>query len=96
MPDNDIGDQIADDRRGWLMFESLPDDLRNAEDATLAADHERIREGMFDVFDRPATVTERTLLSHLGYTLAARVTTRVRWLSNGLRSRRWPTLENGS
>jgi hypothetical protein len=92
----EIGVQIVGDRRGWLMFESLPEDLRNAEDATLAADHERIREGTFIVFDRPATVTERTLLTHLGYTVAAGLTTRVRWLSNGLRSRRWPTLENGS
>jgi hypothetical protein len=93
MTDNAIGDQIADDRRGWLLFESLPDELRNAEDSTLAADHDRIREGMFDVFDRPATTTERTLLIHLGYTVPAGLTTRVRWISNGVRTRRWPALE---
>jgi hypothetical protein len=88
-----IGVQIVGDRRGWLLFDSLPDALRTAEDATLAADHDRIREGMFDVFDRAATVTERTLLTSLGYTLPATLTTHVRWLSNGLRSRRWPALE---
>ncbi|QFS93541.1 hypothetical protein FIV07_22510 [Mycobacterium sp. THAF192] len=36
-----IGAQRIDDRRGWLVFEQLPDDLQRAEDATQAADFGR-------------------------------------------------------
>lgn len=93
-----IGAQRLDDRRGWLVFESLPDDLARAEDATLGADHERMprSDGGLAAFTRPATATERRLLDHLGYALPANLATQVRWLTNGLRLRRWPTLENGS
>lgn len=35
------------DPRGALVFESLPDDLRNAEDSTQAADFERHRQGVW-------------------------------------------------
>jgi hypothetical protein len=75
------------------MFDSLPDDLARLEDQRQHADHEHIREGMFDTFDRPATDTERELLAHLGYSLPAGLTTRVHWLTNGVRNRRWPQLE---
>jgi hypothetical protein len=93
----DIGPQRVGDRRGWLMFDHLPDDLARLEDQRLAADHETIREnlGMFDAFDRPATDTERELLAYLGFSLPPTLTTSVTWLSNGIRRRTWPTLENG-
>jgi hypothetical protein len=93
-----IGPQRVGDRRGWLQFESLPEDLGRLEDQRLAADHEHLREGlgMFDQFDRAATVTELTLLAYLGYSLPPTLTTHVAWLSNGVRRRSWPTLENGS
>ena len=35
---NDIGPQRVGDRRGWLLFEYLPDDLQRSEDATQARD----------------------------------------------------------
>jgi hypothetical protein len=91
----DIGPQRVGDPRGWLLFDHLPDDLARAEDQTLAADHQRILEnlGMFDAFDRAATDAEQTLLAHLGYTLSPALTTSVTWLSNGVRNRRWTTLE---
>jgi hypothetical protein len=86
---------IPGDPRGWLMFDWLPEDLRNAEDATLAADQERIWEGkgMFDSFTRAATTTERALLESLDYVLPDELTTTVRWLSPGVRNRRWIALE---
>lgn len=45
-----VGVQLAraadgTDPRGVLVFESLPSDLRNAEDSTQAADHDRMRFG---------------------------------------------------
>lgn len=37
-----VGPQLQDNgARGWLAFTSLPDDLQNAEDSTLAADRAR-------------------------------------------------------
>jgi hypothetical protein len=103
-----VGPQRADDRRGWLVFEHLPDELQRAEDATQAADFDRrtwhhpgwIRE--FDhlrgisvrCFYRPATPAERTLLAHLGHTLPTNLDTRVEYLSETLRQRRWPALES--
>jgi hypothetical protein len=89
---------IPDDPRGWLRFDWLPEDLQNAEDATQAADKQRVREGkgMFTSFTRPATTTERTLLESLDYALPAQLATTVRWISPGVRNRRWIALENGS
>jgi hypothetical protein len=103
----EIGPQRIGDRRGWLVFEYLPDDLQRAEDATQAADYERRgsattqRQHEYDpargqtvwYFTRPATPAERTLLEHLGYTLPAELTTRVEFLTETLRQRRWPQLE---
>jgi hypothetical protein len=91
-----IGPQRVDDVRGWLVFDQLPDELQRAEDATLGNDHERIV-GEFGVsFARVATDTERELLDHLGYTVPDILLTRVTWLSNGLRNRRWPRLEGAA
>jgi hypothetical protein len=91
----DIGAQRPNDPRGWLLFDSLPDDLQRAEDATLYADHQRIREDVLlpYIFNRAATDTERTLLTHLGYDLPGDLQTRVCWLSYGVRNRRWLELE---
>lgn len=88
-----IGPQRINDRRGWLIFDALPDDLQRAEDTTQAADHARLRDGMAEVFHRPATTTERTLLAHLRHTVPEDLQTRVAWIANGVRNRRWPTLE---
>lgn len=103
-----IGAQRVGDRRGWLVFEYLPDDLQRAEDATQAADFDRRASGQvrrtseFDPYHgrrvwgytRPATDTERALLEHLGYTLPAELETRVQFITETLRRRRWPQLEN--
>lgn len=85
------------DPRGWLVFHGLPDDLQRAEDSTRAADWERAHrnsEGLYFPLERPATDAERQLLQHLGYELPDQLTTKVRWITAGVRNRRWPQLEN--
>jgi hypothetical protein len=74
-----IGAQRPNDRRGWLMFDALPDDLQNAEDTTQAADRQRVRDHDLASwnFHRPATDTERILLQHLGYELPETLSTYV-------------------
>ena len=86
------------DPRGWLVFNRLPDDLQSAEDSTAAADHER-HHPRYDPWsppilhtERPATPTERALLTHLGYTVPAVLTTVVTYRSTGVRNRTWPQL----
>ena len=79
------------DPRGWLVFESLPDDLQRAEDATQAADRQHPR--YFVGFQRPATEAERILLQHLGFQLPTQLTTQAKWVTPGCRNRRWPQLE---
>lgn len=91
--------------RGWLALLDLPDEVQRAEDATADADKTRwttgtgvltkwlIGEGQ--VFDRPATETERLLLADLGHTLPEELTTRVHF-RNVVRHRSWPQLEGGS
>lgn len=102
-----IGPHRPGDPRGWLVFETLPDNLQRAEDATQTADFDRrtwwrpgwVRE--FDLvrgipvrcFYRPATGTERALLEHLGYTLPPHLDTRVEFRTETFRQRRWPALE---
>jgi hypothetical protein len=97
---NNIGAHRPDDWRGWLNFDGLPDEIQRAEDSTLASDHHRIGEEDTPLpfeFVRPATATERILLGHLGFDdLPDGLTTTVRWLSFGLRNRRWLALEGGS
>jgi hypothetical protein len=90
-----IGAQLPQpDPRGWLTFESLPDDLQRAEDSTAAADFDHRRFGR--VIQRPATAAERTLLEHLGYEVPTPLTTHVRYLTESVRNRRWPALEEGN
>lgn len=91
MTDNMIGAHRVDDPRGWLIFESLPNELQRLEDQRQAADHARLRNGVTG-FTRPATPTERTLLEHLGYEVPEVLHTQVLWLSAGVRSRTWPAL----
>ncbi|MBB5162486.1 hypothetical protein [Mycobacterium sp. AZCC_0083] len=92
------------DPRGWLVFHGLPDDLQRAEDSTQHADYLRQLGGIGigrqwdgDVrvwyFERPVTDAERTLLTHLGYTLPDVLKTRVDYASETLRRRTWPQLE---
>jgi hypothetical protein len=77
------------DPRGWLVFDWLPPALGRAEDATAAADYTR---GV--KHSRPATDTERALLTHLGYVVpTAELITSVSWPSPGVRCRRWKALE---
>jgi hypothetical protein len=90
-----IGAHRPNDPRGWLLFESLPKDLQAGEDARLYADRELVRDDFgASSFERPASVTEKLLLEHLGYTLPEKLFTHVRWLSIGVRSRSWPQLAN--
>ena len=105
-----IGPQKPDDPRGWLVFDWLPADLQNAEDSTLAADrgeHPGLHRSVHfspptdfayvrSRFTRPATATERVLLEHLGYDLPDDLTTRVHWISSGVRNRSWPQLQQGN
>ncbi|MCZ0732215.1 hypothetical protein [Mycolicibacterium iranicum] len=99
-----IGAQRVGDRRGWLVFEHLPDDLQNAEDTTQAHDftwrgnqllreYDPARGHVVRFFNRPATLAERTLLTHLGHELPETLYTRVEYLTETLRQRRWPQLE---
>lgn len=88
--------------RGILAITGLPDEVQRAEDATADADSTRWHTGvgiMFihvpgqgRVFDRPATETERLLLTGLGYTLPEELTTRIHF-RNVLRHRSWPQIE---
>lgn len=45
-------------------------------------------------FVRPATTTERQLLSHLGYELTGPLYTACAWPTDAIRNRRWPQLES--
>ncbi|MGB3521942.1 MAG: hypothetical protein WBA50_10740 [Mycobacterium sp.] len=109
MPDDEIGNQLPQpDPRGWLVFDHLPSDLQNREDATLCADHQRWQDSLRGAdwlggaaaiprpsWMRPATPTERLLLAHLGYDdLPDDLTTWVRYRTNSVRMRRWPALEH--
>jgi hypothetical protein len=79
-------------KRGVLVFHGLPDEVQRREDMTAESDSSQRnwRPSMIRV--RPATSTERLLLSHLGYSLPASLQTNVRWLSDGVRRRFWPQL----
>ena len=96
-----VGPQLAQpDPRGWLVFGWLPENLQKAEDATQFADYERFRERASGdalgrgAFHRAATSTERQLLQHLGYELPEHVHTYVTYLTNGVRHRYWPQLND--
>lgn len=95
MSDNEIGPQKPQpDPRGILVFDWLPPDLQNAEDSTQDCDITRARRDYWGQWSRPATPTERTLLEHLGYVLPTDLRTRVQYLTEGVRHRSWPQLEN--
>jgi hypothetical protein len=83
------------DPRGWLTWAApLPNDLQRAEDSTAVADKDRRRLFKPRGHQRPATDTERALLSHLGYDpLPDELTTHVSWPSQSCRRRVWPQLE---
>lgn len=97
--DSGIGPQLVNDKRGWLTFAWLPENLQKSEDATQFADHERFGErASGDAvgrgrFNRAATSAERTLLQHLGYQLPEHLWTVVDYPAAGIRYRRWPLLE---
>ena len=95
MTDNPIGAHRPDDPRGWLVFESLPNEIQQLEDQRQAADHARCRHGVM-FFARIATPTERYLLQHLGYELPETLHTRVTWITPGVRRRTWPALERNA
>jgi hypothetical protein len=79
-------------KRGVLTFWHLPDAFQRAEDSTLENDKAQRHWRASAHRDRPASDAERLLLAHLGYVLPAELTTRVQWLSNGVRRRTWPQL----
>jgi hypothetical protein len=87
-----IGEHRPDHRRGHLVFTSLPDAVQRAEDATAMADYENRHFRAVVTRTRPASATEKALLTHLGHQVPANLTTTVRWLSNGVRNRSWPKL----
>jgi hypothetical protein len=100
-----LPEQIPNDPRGWLTFSRpLPDDLQRAEDSTQHHDFyggfqwtsewDDAVGAFVGFFLRPATDTERILLSQLGYALPDELTTRVSFPSPLVRRRRWPALEN--
>lgn len=83
--------------RGWLALNDLPDHIQRAEDATAHADRARVRTAGTRwagprQFTRPATPTERILLTELGYDVPDDLTTHVHF-RNVLRHRSWPQLE---
>lgn len=91
------------DPRGILVFHGLPDDLQRAEDATQAHDYGSA--GWTQHWDneikqwyaeRPATDAERTLLAHLYGTIPDVLATRVQWVTDSIRRRTWPALDNAT
>jgi hypothetical protein len=77
---------------------TMPCPLGAAEDATRAADYDRLVPGF--LFTRPVTPTELTLLTALGYIDVAtgqpptsETVTEIRHHSPGVRLRAWPTLK---
>lgn len=90
-----IGDQYANDVRGWLVFHGgLPDELQRAEDATQAADHAYQRQTGRTRWSRPVTATEKLLLEYLfEREMPEDLQTRVEYITDSLRRRRWLALE---
>ena len=82
-----------DDVRGWLVFDTmLPAALQIAEDATANADYERRNWRDSVSRTRPATDTERELLTHLGFTVPTELDTVVTYRGGVIRRREWPAL----
>ena len=80
------------DPRGWLVFESMPENMQRLEDSRAAADrdHRAIKPRGHT---RPATATEIELLGHLGYQIPDGLETTITWPSKAVRRRRWLALE---
>lgn len=87
-----IGDHRPDNRRGYLVFTSLPDAVQRLEDARAYADLEARSWRASVVHTRPASDAEKALLAHLGHSVPANLETQVRWLTSGVRNRSWPAL----
>jgi hypothetical protein len=88
-----IGEHRPDNRRGYLVFASLPDAVQRAEDGRAYADLEARSWRASVTRTRPATATERALLAYvLERQIPNNLETVVQWLSNGVRNRSWPTL----
>ncbi|GAA1225116.1 hypothetical protein [Mycolicibacterium alvei] len=87
-----IGEHQPCPKRGVLVFASLPPAVQNAEDSRQEADYRNRHWRASVVTERPATATERALLTHLGYAVPTVVHTRVQWLSDGVRRRTWPQI----
>lgn len=85
------GRRMADDRPSLdrlLRFDHRLDcSLGMAEDATLAADHERMRPGR--TFHRPVTPAELTLPLHQGFPASADTVVHITHYTPGVRLRRW-------
>lgn len=86
------------DPRGPLTFTApLPGALQDLEDSTQSADFDRAWT-LGRRFQRPSTATERELLDVLGFRdyrgdpPSTSTTTRVEWLTTGVRRRTWPGL----
>ncbi|SBS78214.1 hypothetical protein MHPYR_520051 [uncultured Mycobacterium sp.] len=96
-PTDTIGTQLPQpDPRGWLVFDRLPAELQDAEDSTQDNDVRYHRESWHyrgPTYHRAATAAERTLLEHLGYVLPDDLRTRVQFVTDNVRNRRWPALE---
>ncbi len=87
-----IGAQLPQpDPRGILVFEHLPTDLQRAEDSRLDADRTHHHQTRTPSWNRPATDTERTLLTHLGYTMpTTELRCTVSFPAAGIRRRTFP------
>ncbi len=90
------GPQLVDHPAGWLAWRHSNEcALRAAEDATQAADHDRLHSSGLHrpVLDREPTITEQALLSALGHPLPRKLTTRLEPVTAGIVRRSWPALE---
>ena len=90
------GEQMTGHPGGLLEFNHVPTmcTLRDFEDATRAADHERATDYGVTAYARAATPTELTLLAAVGITVpVGGADTSVYFLSPGIRRRDWPDLQ---
>jgi hypothetical protein len=83
------GPQMLDHPAGILTYRHSNDcELRAHEDGIRVADSERF----WSRFERPATATERLLLTSQGFTVPADLVTAVQFLTPGVARRTWPAL----
>lgn len=85
------GEQMVNHPAGLLTFQHHIDcGLLQAEDATAAADHQRLHHGPIT---RTTTDTERLLLGWLGYKVEDGMLTRVERITTSVLHREWTDLE---